>query len=249
MIEVEIYSDVVCPWCYIGEHRFFQALEAFPGREKVEVVFRPYQLDPGAPQRAIPLTEYLGRRYGDRAQGMMSRVGAVAAEEGIAIDWDRALAGNTYSAQRMIRLALEEYGAGVQRALVERLFALHFSDGGDLTDPEKLVAEAAAAGMNPDRVRAFLDSDEGVWEIDEAFDRARALGISGVPTFVFNGQWAVQGAQRMSTFLQALEQAEEEVAKEAERTAAVAAESGDRGEAESSAASDSESCEDGVCSV
>lgn len=246
MIKVEIYSDVVCPWCYIGEHRFFQALDAFPGREKVEVVFRPYQLDPGAPQRAIPLVEYLGRRYGDRASGMMSRVGAVAAEEGIVMDWDHALAGNTYLAQRVIRLALEEKDAGVQRALVERLFALHFSEGGDLTDPEQLASVAAAAGMDPDRVRSFLDSDQGVWEIDEAFDRARALGISGVPTFVFNERWAVQGAQRMSTFLQALEQAEEEVAAE---EVAVATVSGASAIGEASSDGDAAACDDGVCAV
>jgi predicted DsbA family dithiol-disulfide isomerase len=129
---------------------------------------------------------------------------------------------------------------------VERLFALHFSEGGDLTDPEQLTSVAAAAGMDPDRVRSFLDSEEGVWEIDEAFDRARALGISGVPTFVFNERWAVQGAQRMSTFLQALEQAEEEVAKVA---AAAADDTGVSASGEPAADSDPAACDDGVCAV
>ena len=232
MIKVEIYSDVVCPWCYVGEHRFFQALDAFPGRAKVDVVFRPYQLDPGAPQRGVSLKEYLERRYGGRSQAMMDRVGAVAAEEGIEIDWDRALAGNTYQAQRLIKVALAEYGAEVQRELVERLFALHFTRGGDITDPEQLVAEAAAAGVDAERARAFLGSDEGAWAIDEDFDRARALGISGVPTFVFNEKWGVQGAQRMSTFLQALEKAADEV----EVASVVPDASGD-------------GCADGVCEV
>jgi predicted DsbA family dithiol-disulfide isomerase len=103
MIKVEIYSDIVCPWCYIGEHRFFQALSDFPNADQVEVVFRPFQLDPGAPPRGIPLAEYLERRYGGRSVAMMERVGSVAAEEGIAIDWDRALAGNTHTAHRLLR--------------------------------------------------------------------------------------------------------------------------------------------------
>jgi predicted DsbA family dithiol-disulfide isomerase len=212
VIKVEIYSDIVCPWCYIGEHRFFQALSDFPNADQVEVVFRPFQLDPGAPPRGIPLAEYLERRYGERSAAMMGRVGTVAAEEGIAIDWDRALAGNTHTAHRLLRLAEEEYGAGVQITLVQRLFALHFSQGGDITDPEQLAEEAIASGMDSVRTRAFLDSNEGVWELDEEFDRARAFGVTAVPTFVFDGRWAVQGAQRISAFRQALEKAAKEAA-------------------------------------
>jgi len=234
VIKVEIYSDIVCPWCFIGEHRFFQALSDFPQADQVEVVFRPFQLDPGAPPRGIPLAEYLERRYGNRSVAMMERVGLVAAEEGIAIDWDRALAGNTHTAHRLLRLAEEEYGAAVQIALAQRLFALHFSLGGDLTDPEQLSVEAIAAGMDSERTRTYLDSNEGVWELDEEFDRARSIGVTSVPTFVFDGKWAVQGAQRTSTYLKALEKAAEESSAHAVRE-----NSGGAGEA----------CDDGVCAV
>jgi predicted DsbA family dithiol-disulfide isomerase len=230
MIKVEIYSDIVCPWCYIGEHRFFQALSEFPQADQVEVVFRPFQLDPGAPPRGIPLAEYLERRYGSKSIAMMDRVGLVAAEEGISIDWDRALAGNTHTAHRLLRLAEEEYGAGVQLTLAQRLFALHFTHGGDVTDPEQLAAEASSVGMDSERTRAYLDSNEGVWELDEEFDRARAFGVTAVPTFVFDGRWAVQGAQRTSAFLQALERAVQEAAARDVESAG-------------------EACDDGVCAV
>src|SRR5215218_5795732 len=109
-MKVEIYSDVVCPWCYIGERRFERALAAYPASEPVEVVFRPYQLDPGAPAEARPLRRYLEARFGGSADGMTRQVGAAAAGEGITIDWDRALAVNTLQANRLLRLAEREYG-------------------------------------------------------------------------------------------------------------------------------------------
>lgn len=235
MIKVEIVSDVVCPWCFIGERRFFRALAEFPLRDQVEVVFVSYQLDPGSPTRAVPLVEYLAGRYGPRSTSMMDRVGAVAAEEGILIDWERALTGNTHSAHRLLRLAAAEYGSTVQRTLAERLFALHFVHGGDLTDHEQLAREADASGLDAVRSRAYLASGEGSWELDEELDRVRSLGVTSVPTFIFGGRWAIQGAQRSSAFLQALEKAaEEEAAVEA-----VAAKSGEAGEG----------CDDGVCLV
>src|SRR5687767_13003626 len=103
-MKVEIYSDVVCPWCYIGEKRFERALAAYPGAEAVEVIFRAYQLDPAAPPRAIPLRRYLERRFGAPADGMTKQVSAAAAGEGIEIDWDRALAVSTRQAHRLMGL-------------------------------------------------------------------------------------------------------------------------------------------------
>jgi len=227
-MKVEIYSDVVCPWCYIGERRFEQALAGFPRAGDVEVVFRPYQLDPTAPDEAIPTREALRRKYGENAGSMLDRVASVGADEGIRFDWEQALSVNTRTAHRLLRLAELEYGPEVQRALMERLFAVHFSEGGDVSDQETLAVEADAVGMDPGRTREYLASGEGTEELEEDFDHARRLGVRAVPTFVFDGAWAVQGAQPTAIFLEALEEASK---------AAVAA-----GE-------EAGSCEDGSCAI
>lgn len=203
-MKVEIYSDIVCPWCYIGERRFSRALADFAGADDVEIVFRPYQLDPGAPDSPVPLSEYLEGRYGPRAKGMQEQVGEAAAAEGITIHWDRAQAANTREAHRLLRLALEEQGPEAQRRLAERLFDLHFTRGGDLTDSRQLADEAAEVGIDRQRAVEYLESGEGGAELEAEFERARSLGIQAVPTFVFEGRWAVQGAQPKENFLSAL---------------------------------------------
>src|SRR5690606_33521353 len=115
-MKVEIYSDVACPWCYIAERRFARALAAYPGGDRVEVVYRSYQLGPEAPAEAVPMMEYLSRRFGDRVDGMLERVSENARVEGIEMAWDRALSVNTLTAHRLLRLAEREYGPAVQRA-------------------------------------------------------------------------------------------------------------------------------------
>lgn len=213
-MKVEIYSDIVCPWCYIGERRFAKALAASPSAGEVEVVFRPYQLDPAAPREAVPLTRYLEGRYGDRARGMLSNVSAAAEREGIAIDWTIALAANTRTAHRLLRLAEREYGPAAQRALMERLFDQHFTRGGNIADPALLTEQAVAVGMDRDRVAGYLASDEGAAELDAEFDQARAVGVRAVPTFVFDDQWALEGAQPTDVFLEALQRVAESPARE-----------------------------------
>ena len=159
-MKIEVYSDVVCPWCYIGERRLDTALTIFGRAARVDVTFRPFQLDPGAPESGRPLVAYLEQRYGPRAGGMLRQVGAAAAAEGITMNWEAALSGNTRSAHRLLQLALAEYGPGTQRTLLERLFDLHFTRGGDVTDHARLIEEAVAAGMVRSRVEAYLASDE-----------------------------------------------------------------------------------------
>ncbi|HSH46674.1 MAG TPA: DsbA family oxidoreductase [Longimicrobiales bacterium] len=202
-MRVEIYADVVCPWCYIGEKRFEKALERFDG--EVDVVYRPFQLDPGAPEEATPLRDYLDRRFGAGAGRVTDHAGEAAAGEGIAIDWDSAQSVNTFQAHRLLRLALLEYGPYAQRDLMERLFAAHFSQGGNVGDRDELLELAVAAGMDGDRVRAYLASDEGAEALREELERARRIGIGSVPTFVIEGKYAVQGGQPPETFLQVLE--------------------------------------------
>lgn len=232
-MKIEIFSDIACPWCYIGEHRLARALAAYPKGDEVEVVFRSYQLDPTAPAEAIPLRDYLGERYGAASGEMLDRVSDAASVEGIELDWDRALSVNTLTAHRLLRLAEGEYGARTQRDLAKKLFEAHFATGGDVSDHELLTELAVSVGMDADRVREYLDSGEGLDETLYEIDQARRLGIRSVPTFIIEEKYAVQGAQPASVFLQALEQVSAKIEEEK------AVENG----------SDGANCADGSCEV
>ena len=204
-MRVEVYSDVVCPWCYIGERRFGTALER-AGIEDVEVVYRPYQLDPAAPAEGIPLTQYLEGRFGPGAAAMQDRVSDAAAEEGVAIDWKAAIAANTFDAHRLLWLADSEGDAGTQRALAEYLFAAHFTRGLDVSDHDVLADLAAETGLDRDRAAAFLASEDGARQVREGIDAAQRMGIRAVPSFVLDGKYLVQGAQPADTFVEVLRQ-------------------------------------------
>ncbi|MFI6447385.1 DsbA family oxidoreductase [Kitasatospora sp. NPDC050543] len=205
-MKVEIYSDIACPWCYIGKRRFEQALAGFEGRADVEVVYRPYQLVPDAPETATPHRAWLAERYGPQSVAMDARVTELGRDEGISYDFDTALHVNTLRAHRLLHLAEAEYGAAVQGELKERLLRAHFSEGVDVADVERLTEIAVAAGLDEARVAAYLAGDEGAAEVRAQLAAARELGISAVPTFVFEGRWAVQGGQETATFLRVLEQ-------------------------------------------
>ncbi|HWV57364.1 MAG TPA: DsbA family oxidoreductase [Longimicrobiales bacterium] len=204
-MKVDIYSDIVCPWCYIGSRRFRRALAQHARAPEVEVVYRPFQLHPDAPARPMPLKTYLQGQFGAAAGPMMARVGEVAKEEGIEIDWSRAVAVNTLEAHRLLRLALTEYGPAAQAALVEALFAAHFCHGGDVSNHHLLTELAVASGLDRSRVTSYLTSGEGLDDTRFDIDRARRLRIQAVPTYIFEGRWKVQGAQRVETFVQVLQ--------------------------------------------
>ncbi len=203
---VEIYSDLVCPWCYIGEARFDRALETFPHRDQVEVVLRPFQLDPEAPVPGTPLISYLEGRYGAQARAMMEQAGEAAEAEGLAVDWEQAQVANTLDAHRLLRMVVWKEGAEVQRQLAKALFRLHFVQGGDLSDPEVLASLAERQGLDRQEVGAFLASDEGMEATRDAMEYARGIGISSVPTFVFQGRWGIRGAQPPEAFTRMLDQ-------------------------------------------
>lgn len=205
-MKVEIYSDIACPWCYIGEQRFKRALAAYPHGDQVEVVYRSFQLDPDAPASPSPLLEHLEEKFGARAHEVTRQVSDAAQGEGIAFDWERAQSVNTLTAHRLLRLAEVEYGAEVQRALAEKLFESYFTRGGDVADPELLTELAVQVGMDRARVRDYLATGEGAEETRYEIDQARRLGIRSVPTFIFEERFAVPGAQPASTFLQVFEQ-------------------------------------------
>lgn len=205
-MKVEIYSDIACPWCYVGKHRFERALAAFPGADSVEVIYRPYQLAPDKSEHPEPHREYLTARYGPQSAAMDDRLAALGRAEGLPFDFDRVLETNTLLAHRLLWHALNAYGPAVQAALKHRLLTAHFAEGVDVGDRDALATLAAEAGLDRDRAAAFLASDDGREEVLTEIEESRALGITAVPTFVFEGQWAVQGGQETSTFLRVLEQ-------------------------------------------
>jgi predicted DsbA family dithiol-disulfide isomerase len=203
-VEVEIWSDVVCPWCYIGKRRFETAVAELADEIDVHVVFKPFQLDPTAsPGKAGPVLDAYAKKFGgpERAQEIIDHVTAVAADSGIQFRMDRALRANTLLAHRLLWLA---QATDNQVALKERLLQAYFIDGLDIGDPEVLRTCAADVGLDHDRVLAFLDSDDGLAEVRDELRAAGEMEITAVPTFVFDGKWMVPGAQEPDTFAQVL---------------------------------------------
>jgi predicted DsbA family dithiol-disulfide isomerase len=200
-MQVEIWSDVVCPWCYIGKRRFEAAATALADEVDLQVVYRAYQLDPTAPTGpGRPVADAYAAKFGgpERAQQIIEHVSNVATGEGLEFRMDRALRANTLLAHRLLWLA---EATGHQLALKERLLRAYFCDGVDVGDPDALAACAADVGMPADRVRAFLDSDDGVSQVQAQLRAAAAADITAVPTFVIDGRWAVPGAQDADTFV------------------------------------------------
>ena len=207
VMRVEIWSDVVCPWCYIGKRRFEQALAGFEGREDVELVFRPFQLDPTAPPGStMPVMEAYARKFGgeERAQEIIAHVTEVAAADGLDFHLERAQRANTRDAHRLLALAEREHGPAVQGALKEALLRAYFVDGRNVADHDTLVDVAVGVGIDGGRAASMLASEEGSHELKAELDEARELGVTAVPTFVFGGRWAVPGAQDPEMLLRAL---------------------------------------------
>ena len=200
-MRIDLWSDVVCPWCYIGETRFERALAQFDG--EVEVRRHPFQLDPEAPIPGVPARERYAKKFGDDADAMLERVVAEAANEGLTFDFDRALTANTFDAHRALAYARRH---GTEEALQKLLFAAYFTDGLDISDRDVLAQRAAATGLDAGEVRSYLEGDDGVDEVRREFVNAFEHGITAVPSFVFNGEFLVPGAVDADTFLRILEQ-------------------------------------------
>ena len=207
-MKVEIWSDVVCPWCYIGKRRFERALEGFEHRDQVEVEWRSFELDPEAPRRsAVNTIDRLATKYGvsrEQAEAMTVRVSRLAAEEGLAYRLDVAQQGNTLDAHRLLHLAAER---GRQQALEERLFRAYFTEAEPIGQPEALVRLAAEAGLDASEAEAVLEGDTYSDRVREDQREAAALGIQGVPFFVIDRRFGVSGAQPSEVLTQALQRA------------------------------------------
>lgn len=210
-MRIEIWSDVVCPWCYIGKRRFQQALAAFPNRDEVEVVYRSFELDPRAPERGTEsVVESLGRKYGGgpvAGRRMVDQVTAAAAEVGLTFDFADATHSRTVDAHRVLHLALAEGGPSLQGAVKEAFLAAYFTEGRSMGDHSVLRQVAQAVGLDPRRVDEVLASDEFADDVRADVEQARAYGISGVPFYVLDAKLGVSGAQPVEVFAQALEQA------------------------------------------
>lgn len=238
-VQVEVFSDVVCPWCYIGKRHLEQALAEFPHADDVTVTYRSYQLSPDTPKEATgTLTEMLSAKYGvslAEAQAMNDRVTGVAAEAGLEYHLDRAHPANTVDAHRLLHFAAAQ---GKQAELKERLLAAYFTEGKRIGDADVLVAEAEAVGLDGDAARAVLAGDDYADEVNADFSLARAFGITGVPFFVIDRKYGLSGAQPASTLRQALEEAWMDAHP------LVSLDSTPAGDAD-----DAGSCADGVCRV
>jgi predicted DsbA family dithiol-disulfide isomerase len=205
-VEIEIYSDVVCPWCYLGKTRLEAALASFDG--EVTLRWRAFQLDPDMPHDARPLLSWLGPRFGgeDRASQAMARVTALAEAEGLRLDMGRALIANTFAAHRLLWFADQPeavvFGATAetQPELADALYRAHFCYGLDVSSYEVLTEQAEEVGLDGGRVWQLLTSNEGTADVRGQIAQAHDLGISSVPTFVFAGKYAVTGAQETATF-------------------------------------------------
>jgi len=203
---IDVVSDVVCPWCYLGKHRLEAALALRP-RIKTTVRWKPYFLDPRVPREGMARVDYLSRKFGsdERIRPAHERLSKLGKEEGIDFHFERiARQPNTLDAHRVIAWA---ESAGQASTVVEQIFAAFFSEGADLTEIETLVRAAAAGGLEADQVRQALASERDVTAIQNAANSAAEAGISGVPFFIFNNRFAVAGAQAPDMIASAMDQA------------------------------------------
>jgi predicted DsbA family dithiol-disulfide isomerase len=206
-IQVDIWSDVACPWCYIGKRRFEAALSSFAHRDRVDVRWHSFELDSAAPL-VNPITprDNLAAKYGETPEGaqrMIDHMTNVAAGEGLDFHFETLKLTNTFRAHQLLHLAAEH---GLQDATKERLLSAYLAEGEDLGDPATLVRLAEDVGLAGDEVRAALEQQTYAAAVrhDEAV--AQAYGIGGVPFFVFNEKYGVSGAQSPEVFLDALTQ-------------------------------------------
>src|ERR1700728_548230 len=206
-MRVDIWSDVNCPWCYVGKARFDKALSSFPQRDQVEVVYHSFELDPSSPrgQRDSNLA-MLSKKFGKsqaEALAMDDHVGSLARAEGLGFDSERPV-GNTFDIHRVLHLGLDR---GVQPALLGAVNEAYFAQARDVFDRDVLTGIAAGAGLSPDEVGKVLDGDAYADEVRQDESQARQIGISGVPFFVFDMALGASGAQPAELFASALNQA------------------------------------------
>lgn len=211
-MQIEIFSDVVCPWCYIGKRRLDAVLESSAGAG-AQVTWRPYQLYPQIPEGGVPREQFMRARFGAEADAgaIYRRVRDEAAGEGLELRFDRIqVAPNTFRAHRLLSWAEP---SGRQHALAEVLFRYYFCDGRDVGDVDELVAAASEAGLDAAGAREMLSGHDEVDKVRSELSLAEAAGVTGVPFFVMAGRFAIPGAQPRDVMAQLIERARERLAE------------------------------------
>ena len=236
-MKVEIWSDVVCPWCYVGKRQFEDALSRFDRRDQVEVEWRSFELDPDAPTRVdLPMSKILERKYGmtaEQAAAANRQMTERAAGVGLEYHLDDVQRGNSFDAHRLIHLAARH---GLSDAMEERLFRAYFTEGLPVGDRKTLAELAVEVGLDGDEVDAALHGTDFAEEVRADEARATALGISGVPSFVIDEAYGISGAQPADVLLDSMQRAW------SESHPAVAVSVTGRG-------ADDPGCADGTCSI
>lgn len=207
-MRVEIWSDVICPWCYIGKRQFERALGGFEHRDRIEIAYRAFQLDPSYPAgKTEDVADMLSAKFGmarDQAVQMNRQMEERAAGVGLEYHLEGGRVGNTADAHRLVHLAGEQ---GVQGDVVEALYKAHFTDRRSVFDRDSLVEVAAEAGLDAAAARDVLASGKFAAEVEADQHEARRLGATGVPFFVIDRRYGVSGAQPAEAFAQALDRA------------------------------------------
>lgn len=203
-LTIDIVSDVVCPWCYIGKRNLEAALATLPA-DDIEIRWRPYQLDPTIPPEGIARRAYLERKFGARIDEIYARVAAAGREAGLDFAFDRIeRSPNTLDAHRLIRWS---QSAGKQNEVVERLFRSFFIEGRDIGEHAILIESASEAGMEPELVARLLDGEADKESVREEIATAQRLGVTGVPFFIFAGRFGLPGAQPAEVLANAINKA------------------------------------------
>ncbi|WP_017934109.1 DsbA family oxidoreductase [Nocardioides sp. Iso805N] len=210
-MRIDIWSDIACPWCYVGKRRLETALAAFPHRDEVEVVWHSFELMPDAPEQPVETAqEMLARKFGvprEQAAEMQQRVSGLAAEEGMSWDHEHSVHVRTRSAHRLLHLALEEGGPAQQSALKEALLDAYFTQAANVADPALLTGLATSVGLDGDRVSEVLGSQEYDDAVEADVAQAARYGATGVPFYVIDEKYGVSGAQPAELFAQVLDKA------------------------------------------
>lgn len=194
-MQVEVYADIACAWCRLGTERLRRAVAAVDGKRDIELVYRPYQLDPDASAEPQPLLETMAELFGrDQADAMATEMTRLGATEGIEYRFDRAVAVNTFDAHRLLWLVLRDHQPQLQATVATALFDAQFRDGINVADGTQLGDVAARAGVERDRVNGYLASDKASAEVRREVTAAKEGGVTSVPTFVFEGGEQLSGA-------------------------------------------------------
>ncbi len=212
-MKVEIWSDIMCPFCYIGKRNFEAALKEFEGRDEIEIEWKSFQLDPSIPktfETKINTIEYLAERKGmsiEKSKELHTNVIETAKKVGLDYDFEKAVVANSFDAHRLIQLAKTK---GLGDAAEESLFKAYFTDGKDMSDHSTLVQLGKEIGLNEEEIISALASEEFEAKVNFDVSEGSQLGVTGVPFFVFDRKYAVSGAQPIETFLNALKQSHAE---------------------------------------